>query len=108
MNKLCVYILMCNDSSYYIGVTNNIERRILEHQSGDNKKACTFYRRPLELIWYSEDMDAIQAIELEKQIKGWKRAKKEALIKKDWKELIKLSAIRKSNVTLREPQDDGD
>jgi putative endonuclease len=80
MNYLCVYILECADRSFYTGVTNNLERRILEHQSGQNRQSYTFSRRPVILKWYSEDMGPNQAIELEKQIKKWSRIKKEALI----------------------------
>jgi len=84
MNQLCVYILKCSDNSYYTGVTNNLERRLLEHNSGESEDAYTFSRRPLKLCWYSEDMHPDQAIELEKQIKKWTRRKKEALINEDW------------------------
>ena len=87
MRKLTVYILKCADDSYYTGVTNNLERRILEHQNGINKTAYTHPRRPIKLVWYSESMDANQAIELEKQIKGWSRKKKEALINQEWDKL---------------------
>jgi putative endonuclease len=90
-----VYILECSDNSYYTGVTNNLERRILEHQSGESESSYTFSRRPVKLRWYSEDMDPDQAIELEKQIKGWRKSKKEALINGDWAEIIRLASIRK-------------
>lgn len=95
MNQLCVYILECSDDSYYTGVTNNLERRLLEHQSGEDKNSYTFSRRPLVLKWYSESMDTHQAIEFEKQIKGWSRAKKKALIADDIDLLKKLAGIRK-------------
>ncbi|MBI5541037.1 MAG: GIY-YIG nuclease family protein [Bacteroidia bacterium] len=98
MNLLSVYILKCNDNSYYTGVTNDIERRLFEHENGINTSCYTFSRRPLKLVWLSESMDATQAIELEKQIKGWRKSKKEALITGNWDELIKLAAIRKGNI----------
>ena len=98
MNLLNVYILKCNDNSYYTGVTNNIERRLYEHENGVNTTCYTFSRRPLMLVWHSESMDAIQAIELEKQIKGWRKSKKEALIAGNWDKLIKLAAIRKNKI----------
>lgn len=97
MNQLNVYILKCSDGSYYTGITNNIDRRMIEHQSGESPSSYTNSRRPVKLVWCSESMDANQAIDLEKQIKGWKRAKKEALIKGDWDEIVKLAAIRKGN-----------
>ena len=96
MNQLCVYILECSDKSYYSGVTNNLERRLLEHQSGESVTSYTYTRRPIKMKWYSEEMDPDQAIELEKQIKGWRKSKKEALINGDWNEIVRLAAIRKS------------
>ncbi len=86
-----VYILKCNDESYYTGVTNNIDERIAQHENGYIKNCYTFKRRPLKLI-YSVQMDDInQAIALEKQIKGWSRRKKEAFINEDWDKLKLLS-----------------
>ena len=51
MKTYFVYILKCSDSLLYVGVTNNLERRFLEHQKGLNKNCFTFKRRPLELIF---------------------------------------------------------
>lgn len=75
-----VYILKCSDNSYYTGVTNNVERRFAEHQGGDNKKCYTYSRRPVELLWCDHFGTILEAIAIEKQIKGWRREKKEALI----------------------------
>jgi len=87
-----VYILKCADNSYYTGVTNNIERRIAEHQNGNDIRCYTFNRRPLELV-YSESFPEIDyAIRREKQIKGWNRKKKEALISGSYYKLPKLAA----------------
>jgi len=86
-----VYILKCSDGSYYTGVTNDLVRRISEHNSGDNKKSYTFFRRPLKLVFYSEFSDVEFAIEAEKQIKKWSKAKKEALINKKFDLLVNLS-----------------
>lgn len=85
-----VYILECSDGSYYTGVTNDPERRLYEHQSG-LVKGYTHSRRPVKLAWCSEEMDIWSAIENEKRIKGWRRAKKEALIKGEWDKLPELS-----------------
>jgi predicted GIY-YIG superfamily endonuclease len=52
MKKLFVYILKCIDNSYYTGVTNNLERRVAEHQAGINPECYTFARRPLTLMFY--------------------------------------------------------
>jgi len=73
------YILKCSDGSYYTGVTNDIQRRFWEHQTGQ-VPGYTHGRRPVELAWCSDDLDIISAIHTEKRIKGWRRAKKEALI----------------------------
>src|SRR5438067_470451 len=79
-----VYILLCADNSYYIGITNNVERRFSEHSLGIDSKCYTYKRRPLKLVYYTSFPDAKQAIEFEKQIKGWSRKKKEALIQSNW------------------------
>ncbi|HMC97784.1 MAG TPA: GIY-YIG nuclease family protein, partial [Flavobacteriales bacterium] len=75
-----VYILRCADDSYYIGVTNNLDRRVQEHRDGLNPTCYTFERRPLELAYAEWYHDVPQAISREKQLKRWSRAKKEALI----------------------------
>jgi putative endonuclease len=82
-----VYILKCSDGSYYTGVTNNIEKRLTEHNSDDSVTSYTSKRRPVELVYSQQFNDIKQAIELEKQIKGWSRRKKEAFINEDWEKL---------------------
>jgi len=91
MKYYYVYILKCSDESYYIGVTNDIERRLDEHRMGINKASYTYLRRPVDLVYHEYFMDINEAIDFEKQIKGWSRAKKEALIKGDWDEIVVLS-----------------
>lgn len=91
MNRYYVYIVRCNDGSYYTGVTNDIERRINEHNNDDSGISYTSTRRPVELVFFEEFNDIMQAIELEKQIKGWSRKKKEAFISQNWDELRILS-----------------
>lgn len=86
-----VYILKCSDKSYYTGVTNNVDRRFAEHQDGKNPDSYTFSRRPLELVFCEYFTDPKQAIAFEKQVKGWSRAKKEALIAGDWDKIVKLA-----------------
>jgi predicted GIY-YIG superfamily endonuclease len=78
-----VYILKCADGSYYVGSTTNLERRVAEHQAG-LIKGYTESRRPVELVWSCEFPTANDAFLRERQIKGWSRAKKEALIRGDW------------------------
>ena len=80
MKYYYVYILKCSDSSYYTGLTNNIERRFQEHQSGENNTSYTFNKRPVELVFCEEFLDVNQAISFEKQIKGWSRKKKRQLL----------------------------
>ena len=86
-----VYIVKCSDGSYYTGFTNNLERRLGEHQSGKNKDSYTFDKRPLELVWFESFNDVLDAIATEKRIKGWTRRKKEALIAEDWDKLVLYS-----------------
>jgi predicted GIY-YIG superfamily endonuclease len=78
-----VYILKCADGSYYCGSTENLERRLSEHQKG-YYKGYTFLRRPVTLVWSSEFPDRHSAFEFERKVKGWTRAKKEALIRGGW------------------------
>lgn len=86
-----VYILECSDKSYYTGVTNHLERRMWEHETGFDPKCYTFKRKPLILRYSTHVTDIKQAIAWEKQIKGWSRKKKEALFNEDW-EKIKILA----------------
>lgn len=91
MYRYFVYILKCKDGSYYTGVTNNVEKRFYKHQEGLIKDCYTLSRRPLELVLIEEFYDVNDAIRREKQIKGWVRRKKEALIAKDFGKLVSLS-----------------
>lgn len=75
-----VYILECSDGSYYTGVTSNLERRINQHSSG-LIKGYTSSRLPLSLVYSNRFTNVTDAITAEKQIKGWSRAKKQALNK---------------------------
>lgn len=93
MRKGYVYILKCSDGSYYTGVTNNPKRRLKEHQDGEASK-YTKGRRPVKLVWISEAGEIGYAIEAEKQIKGWSRAKKEALINDDFDLLHELAKCK--------------
>ncbi len=86
-----VYIIECSDKSYYIGVTNDLERRLWEHNTGFNIGCYTYSRRPVKLKYYETTHDIKQAILREKQLKGWSRKKKETLFKEDWEELKRLS-----------------
>jgi predicted GIY-YIG superfamily endonuclease len=85
-----VYIVQCSDGYYYTGVTNNLERRLNEHNSG-LVDGFTSKRLPVQLV-YSQSFQFIEeAIISEKKLKGWSRKKKEALIKSDFEKLKQLS-----------------
>ena len=86
-----VYIVECKDWSYYIGITNDLEKRLWEHNSGQDIKSYTYSRRPVELKYFEIFIDAIQAIAREKQIKGWSRKKKQALIAQNFEKLKELA-----------------
>lgn len=97
MPNFFVYILKCNDGSYYTGHTDNIEVRIHAHKNKlyDN---YTSIRLPIKLVFVQMFFSREAAFRAERKIKGWSRKKKEALIKKDWNEIIKLS--NKKTTTL--------
>jgi predicted GIY-YIG superfamily endonuclease len=78
-----VYILKCADGSYYTGSTHNLMQRFEQHQSGE-LKGYTSSRLPVELVWSNEFPNKNEAFLAERQIKGWSRAKKEALIRNDF------------------------
>ena len=88
MKTYFVYILRCKDHSYYTGITNNLVNRVNQHNAGEDTNSYVFKRRPVKLVWYTEFNTVENAIALEKQIKGWSRAKKEALIEGKY-ELLK-------------------
>lgn len=93
-----VYILKCSDNSYYTGVTSDLEKRIKQHKEGAFLYCYTFVKRPIQLMFYREFDDNMKAIKFEKQVKGWSRAKKEALISGDIEKLKELSN-EKSNAS---------
>jgi len=95
MKEYFVYILLCNDKSYYTGVTNDLERRLYEHHTGYNPKSYTYNKRPVELVFYETFNDPNQAIEFEKQIKGWSRKKKQAIINNNRENLTSFKNYNK-------------
>ena len=94
MRSYYVYIVKCSDGYLYTGITNDISRRVTEHNAGTIKSAYTYSRRPVKLVFYQEFSDAEQAIVFEKKIKKWSRAKKEALITENYEALQILSECR--------------
>jgi putative endonuclease len=89
-----VYILKCRDGRYYVGTTRgSLEQRFAEHNAG-TFGGFTKSRRPVQLV-YSEAFERItDAIASERKLKGWSRAKKEALIAGDYNSLRQLSRNR--------------
>jgi tRNA/rRNA methyltransferase len=96
------YLLRCADGRYYVGHTDNLERRVAQHQSGE-VPGFTQTRRPVELVWSEAFPTREEALAAEQQLKGWRREKKEALIRGDWARVSDLA--RKSFDTgLRQAQ----
>ena len=92
-----VYILQCSDRSYYTGMTSKLEQRLDEHHTGYYPRCYTYSRRPLTLIYTECYQFVHDAISREKQIKGWSRQKKEALIRGDYDSLSTLAKNRVSD-----------
>jgi putative endonuclease len=93
-----MYILECSDGSYYTGSTNNLELRIEQHSSG-NGANHTKNRLPIKLL-YAEEYDTVQeAFYREKQVQGWSKNKKEALIKGEVEMLKPLSVAYRDKIS---------
>ena len=91
MSGAYLYILRCADRSYYVGTTRkSVEERIAEHNAGLHG-GYTAKRRPVTLAFAQHFEIITDAIAAERQIKGWSRAKKEALIKGEWNRLPELA-----------------
>lgn len=86
-----VYILHCNDGSYYTGHTENLESRLIQHEQGMISNCYTYSRRPLSLMFSESFTTREEALRGEMQIKGWSRKKKQALIEGNWNLLKELS-----------------
>ena len=96
-----IYMLRCADGSYYVGSATgyDVSTRVDQHNAG-SYPGYTFSRRPVVLVW-SEYFDRItDGIAVERQIKGWSRAKKEALIGSDWSNLSKQASRRQAKGRL--------
>ena len=89
-----VYILCCADGSYYVGSTRGeLEQRVAQHNDG-TFGGYTKSRRPVKLIYSETFVNITDAISAESQLKGWSRAKKEALIRGDLEALRRLAKNR--------------
>jgi len=94
MQQSYVYILQCSDGTFYTGVTSNLTQRIYQHEVGFYPDCYTHKRRPIQLVFYCEFTDIRLAIEKEKQIKKWSKAKKLALINGEYDMLVNLAKKR--------------
>ncbi len=92
MKPFHVYLLRCGDGSYYCGHTDELDARLYQHESGE--VGYTAARKPVTLVWQAELEKREEAVALERQIKGWTRAKKEALIAGDWDKISELARSR--------------
>jgi putative endonuclease len=93
MKQGFVYILKCADDSYYTGSTSNLDQRVAQHETG-YFDGYTAKRRPVKLVWSDKFADMYRAIAVERQIKGWTRKKKEALINGNFKLLHQLAECK--------------
>ncbi len=106
-----VYMLRCCDGRYYVGsARGSLEKRIADHDAG-TYGGFTARRRPVRLVWHQECQRITDAIATERQIKGWSRAKKEALIRGDFDLIHELSRRRRpfpsfETAAARPPQDE--
>jgi putative endonuclease len=92
------YLLRCSDSSYYAGHTDDIDYRLAQHQQGA-LGGYTAKRRPVELVWTDTFPSREDAFFAERKLKGWSRAKKEALIAGDWELISQLARGRTARST---------
>ena len=94
MKPFYVYLLRCSDGSYYCGHTDDLDNRMLQHERSSVGYTAT--RKPVTLVWKGEFERRDEAISMERQIKGWSRAKKEALIAGDWNKVSELARCRQT------------
>ncbi len=90
-------MLRCSDHSFYVGHTDDLERRFAEHQSG-LVPGYTAVRLPVVLVWSETFQTRLDALEAEQKVKGWSRAKKKALIAGDWHRISVLARNRQGSV----------
>jgi putative endonuclease len=94
------YMLHCNAGRLYVGHTENLETRMAQHESGSLRGFTRAYL-PVSLVWSQEFSSRYEALAAERQIKGWRREKKLALIRGDWNEIRSLA---RSKAGLRQAQ----
>jgi len=87
------YLLRCSDGSYYAGHTDDLDLRMAQHSTG-SLGGYTASRRPVTLVWSDRFLTRDDAFQTERKLKGWSRAKKEALIAGDWELVSRLARNR--------------
>ena len=108
MKSYIVYILECADGSYYTGSAADLSQRIWQHETGASPSSYTYSRRPIKLVWASEETQRyFEALKWERQIKGWSRVKKQALIRGDFDaihEIVKVERKRREAAKKNSPR----
>ncbi|MBX9860697.1 MAG: GIY-YIG nuclease family protein [Sphingomonas sp.] len=84
------YMLHCRGGRFYVGHTDNLDGRIAQHQSGSVPGFTADYL-PITLVWSEQFQTRIEALETERKLKGWSKAKKLALIRGDWARIAALA-----------------
>ena len=87
-------MLRCFDGTFYVGVTNDVDRRFAQHSSGENQTCYTYTRRPLQLVHASEFPWVHDAIAFEKVLKKWTHRKKRAFAEQNWPDLVRFARSR--------------
>ena len=95
-----IYILLCANGQYYTGSTNDLERRLAQHQMGEGAN-FTKKHLPVKLVYFEEFQQVSDAFYREKQVQGWSRAKKEALINGDNNMLHELAECKNETASSR-------
>ena len=113
MDGAYVYLLKCADGSLYCGSTRKeMETRLSEHQNGHFENSYTYRRRPVHLLWCEQFVNITDAVDCERRLKGWSRAKKLAMIGENWTEVSRLArnatlrALESPTSILRQAQDE--
>ncbi len=99
LTDFCAYLLLCSDNSYYAGHTDDLEKRLGQHQAGV-LGGYTSIRRPVTLVWSERFQCRDEAFRFEQRLKNWSRAKKEALIAGDWEALKTVAKPPKERAQL--------
>ncbi|MEN2748871.1 TrmH family RNA methyltransferase [Sphingomonas sp. T9W2] len=97
-----VYILKCSDGTYYTGHTDDLDRRIAEHQSGAIP-GYTADRLPIELMWSETFQSRTEALDREAQVKDWSKKKKEGLFRGDWSTVSTAASSRRADLDKLDP-----